>query len=58
MSAKEEIKKVLKEGIEQGQAEVGAPLPPLTKEDREEVGKKIVAAWYVRLWNALTGWLK
>ena len=31
MSAKDEIKKVVKEGIRQGQAEVGAPLPPLTK---------------------------
>ena len=55
---KDEIKEVIKDGIKQGQAEVGAPLPPLTKEDREEVGKKIVTAWYVRLWNALTGWLK
>ena len=58
MSAKEEIKKVLQEGIKQGQAEVGAPLPPLTKEDREEVGKKIVTAWYVRLWNKLFGWTR
>ncbi len=58
MSAKEEIKKVLKEGIKQGQAEVGAPLPPLTKDDREEVGKKIVTAWYVRLWNKLFGWAR
>jgi hypothetical protein len=55
MSAKDEIKKVVKEGIRQGQAEVGAPLPPLTKKDREEAAKKIVAAWYVRLWRYLFG---
>lgn len=52
---KDEIKKVVREGIEQGQKEVGAPLPPVTKEDREEVGKKIVAAWYVRLWRRIFG---
>lgn len=52
---KDEIREVLKDGIEQGQAEVGQPQIPLTKEDREEVGKKIVAAWYVRLWRYLFG---
>ncbi len=51
----EELEKILKDGVKQGQAEVGAPLPPLTKEDREEVGKKIVAAWYVRLWRYIFG---
>jgi len=40
MSAKDEIKKVVKEGIRQGQAEVGAPLPPLTKEDRERSARR------------------
>ena len=55
---KDEIKQVVKDGIKQGQAEVGAPLLPLTKEDREEVGKKIVTAWYVRLWNKLFGWAR
>ena len=55
---KDEIEQVVKDGIKQGQAEVGAPLPPLTKKDREEVGRNIVAAWYVRLWNKLFGWAR
>jgi len=55
MSAKDEIKQVVKEGIRQGQAEVGAPLPPLTKKDREEAGRNIVAAFFVSLWRRFFG---
>jgi|GEM_PF-6218332 len=56
MSAKEEIKEVIRDGIKQGQAEVGIPeIPPMTKEQREEAGRQIVAAWYVRLWRYLFG---
>jgi hypothetical protein len=53
----DEFKKVVLDGIEQGQAQTGGPvgIPPITKEDREEIGKKVVAAWYVRFWNWLTG---
>ena len=50
------IEKVLKDGVKQGQAEVGVPVPPVvTKEDREAAATQLVAAWYVRLWRYLFG---
>lgn len=54
---KDMLEEILEDGVKQGQQEVGAPvgIPPITKEERKEAGKKIVAAWYVRLWNWLTG---
>lgn len=52
---KDEIKQVLKDGVAQGQAEVGQPEIPLTKKDREKAGAQIVAAWYVKLWHFLVG---
>ena len=51
----DEIEKILKEGIAEGQKQTGTPAPPLTKEQREKVAVKVVAVWYVRAWNALMG---
>jgi len=52
MSAKDEIKQVVKDGIEQGQAEVGiSEIPPVTKEQRKEAGRNIVAALFIKAWN-------
>jgi len=51
------LEKVLKEGVAQGQKQTGAPVPPLTKEQREKAAVKVVAVWYVRAWNALMGFL-
>ena len=49
-----EFEKVIKDGIKQGQQQTGAP-SIITKEDREQAGAQIVAAWYVRLWNWIMG---
>jgi len=57
MSAKDEIKDVLRDGVAQGQAKTGVIVPPITKEQRKEVATQAVARWYVRLWNKLFGWL-
>ena len=54
MSTRDTIESVIKDGVAQGQAEVGQPTVPLTKADREKAGAQIVAAWYVRLWRWLT----
>lgn len=51
----EAIERVLKEGVSEGQKQTGVPVPPLTREQREKAAVKIVAAWYVRAWNALMG---
>ena len=51
----EAIERVLKEGVSEGQKQTGAPAPPITKEQREQAAVKIVAAWYVRLWNSFMG---
>ena len=53
----DEIRKVALDGIAEGQRQTGVPLevPPITKEQREEAGAKIVAAWYVRLWRYFFG---
>lgn len=58
MSTKKTIENVVKDGLAQGQAEVGQPTVPLTKADREKVGAQIVAAWYVKLvhWLTFQGW--
>ena len=56
MSAKDEIKEVIKDGIKQGQAEVGIPeIPPVTKEQRKEAGRNLVAAFFVSLWRRFFG---
>lgn len=47
-----EFEKVVKDGIKQGQKETGIPV---TKQEREQAGTQIVAAWYVRLWNWIIG---
>jgi len=52
----EAIEKALKDGVKQGQAEVGVPVPPVvTREDREAAATQLVAAWYVRFWRYLFG---
>ena len=51
----EAIERVLEEGVSEGQKQTGVPVPPLTKEQREKAAVKVVAAWYVRAWNALMG---
>lgn len=56
MSAKDEIKQVVKDGIKQGQAEAGIPkIPPVTKEQRKEVGRNIIAALFVKAWRFIFG---
>lgn len=54
MSTRKTLENVVKDGIAQGQAEVGQPTVPLTKADREKAGAQIVAAWYVRFWRWIT----
>ena len=53
---KDEIKEVIKDGIKQGQAEVGIPeIPPVTREQRKEAGRNVVAAFFVSLWRRIFG---
>ena len=49
------LERVLKEGVAEGQKQTGDPVPGITKEQREQAAVKIVAAWYVRLWNSFMG---
>jgi len=58
MSTKKTLENVVKDGLAQGQAEVGQPTVPLTKADREKAGAQIVAKWYVKLvhWLTFQGW--